>query len=521
MSVIRKRDGNRGDREGNNKKTKSDSLQPLETYAYNPDWEVDKYYDVALRRQDQTSFAGVAFTVGRAYDEIFASSLDGDRLAVTSGDCIWLWTPEGRALLSVDEGDWDVSCLAFSPNGEMLASGYRNGAFRIWNTSPEHEKFGTCLFKASPHIYEETESVVITSIAWSSDGKKVAIGTGYESRIEAENFTDGSIFVWHVDHIVWSIVCKIEDFAGGPCLSFSPDGMMIVSGYLNDVKVWDLNKRSDGSIACLRKFNLPDHVTSVLFSPDGKMIASGCVDGTVKVCSVDEQSTPITFGQKYPEPRRPYPYDINDDDSDDDDIFYLTSGTKVSVMFSPDGSILAAKHKTQIILWDVQTGLCLKTFKERAELNLYSTYQHSIYRAVCMSFFERDNETYFRHAFLKNRLKNGYKTPEAKVRFTVCKPQWWLKDATIMLTGFVANARYPVNNAMLMAISDMYPTFYDGTYYYILNMETNKVEKYTAKGLMAWIKKKRRRAIFKPSGDPKHKHSSAKALEDLVLQLRF
>ena len=559
MSVIGKRNGSAGDREGNAKKQKSDSLQhqlqPLKTYPYNPDWEVDHYYDVALKRQDQFPLEGLPFTVEGAYDDIFASSLDGDRLAMSWDDCIWLFSDVGDLknvctnLSELDSRDryfpqhWlSVSCLAFSPNGEMLASGYGNGTLKIWNTSPEHEKanpknkkFGERLLQFWPTYHTETVRIAVTSVAWSSDGTKVAIGTRYESRREAENFIDGSIFVWHVDHdqemsalgldtVKSTFLCKIEDFAGGPSLSFSPDGMKIVSGYSNDVKVWDLNKRSDGSIACLQKFNHPEHVSSVLFSPDGKMIASGCTDGTVKVYNIDKQSPPLTLGQKYPKSRPPYPHDGEDDSDDEDTIFYLTIGVKVSVMFSLDGRILALKNKKKITLWDVHSGLHLKTFKEEAEKyprNSYRQYRGAISRAVSMSFFERDNETYFRYAFLKNRLKEGRKTPEAKVRFYECKRQWWLKEATMMLTALAENIMYTINDVTFITIQNVYSKFFDGTYYYILNIETNNVEKYTEKGLMAWIKKKRRRAMYKRFGDSKYDDSSAKALGDFILQLRF
>ena len=63
-------------------------------------------------------------------------SPDGTRLAVGTGIGIWIYattSQEEPALIASDAGvAW---CLAYSPDGSVLASGSSDNAIRLWNAS--------------------------------------------------------------------------------------------------------------------------------------------------------------------------------------------------------------------------------------------------------------------------------------------------------------------------------------------------------------------------------------------------
>jgi WD40 repeat protein len=237
----------------------------------------------------------------------FAFSQDGNTLASVSNDStIILWDVATRQRIGKP---WsgpkaDVSSMAFSPDGKMLAVSY-DTAIILWDVASQ-QPIGQPWSASTYQVY---------SLAFSPDSKMLASGIGGPDGL-----------------IVWDIASQQpigQPLSGssGFSVAFSPDGKTLAwGGSDGKIRLWDVASRQPTGQA-LNGHN--DIVSSVAFSPDGKMLASGSADRTIILWNVASQQ-PI--GQALSGHSR------------------SVSG----VAFSPDGKVLASGSDT-LILWDLET----------------------------------------------------------------------------------------------------------------------------------------------------------------------
>ena len=209
-----------------------------------------------------------------------AFSPDGQQIASGSLDCtVKVWDCASGACTQTLEGhsDW-VKSVAFSPDGRQIASGSEDRTVKVWDCAS-----GACTQTLEGH------SNYVESVAFSPDGRQIASGSedctvkvwdcasgactqtleGHSSSVESVAFSpDGTQTL--EGHSNW-----IKSVA------FSPDGRQIASGSGDrTVKVWD---RESG--ACTQTLEgHSDWVKSVAFSPDGQEIASGSGENDKRVC---------------------------------------------------------------------------------------------------------------------------------------------------------------------------------------------------------------------------------------------
>ena len=212
------------------------------------------------------------------------------------------------ALLQTLEGHTDlITSVAFSPNGQKLASGSWDGTVRVWDTA------------SGVHLQTFDHQCGVQSITFSPLGQKLASGS-----------RDG-LRIWDV-----ASGSLIQTFEGShiKSLAFSPDGQNLASSCDNMIHIRDA---VSGNVLHKFKASPVDPVDSVAFSSNGQTLAfrSGRFCGPIHVW-----------------------------DSVSGSQLQRLEGSFTSVIFSPDGQkLVSGSQYGTIRVWDAGSGLPLKTLK--------------------------------------------------------------------------------------------------------------------------------------------------------------
>jgi WD40 repeat protein/serine/threonine protein kinase len=189
-----------------------------------------------------------------------AVSPDGRTVAASGNQAIVLLDLFTRAARFV-RGVGATLELAFSPDGQRLVAGGRNGQIFVWDLP--REKLSV-LRAHTDHL---------NSLTFSPDGQTLA-----------SRSWDRTIRLWDVRAGLPSrprLTLQVD--GGNPQLDFSPDSKLLASGTLSGpILVYD-------AASGARVFSLEGHrgtVFDVRFSPAGELLASAGRDGTVRVWEV-------------------------------------------------------------------------------------------------------------------------------------------------------------------------------------------------------------------------------------------
>lgn len=243
---------------------------------------------------------------------VAAFSPDDNYLASANGTEVKVWnvSPTGsQEWLDIYEHDGEVADVAYSSDGQSLATAGWDGQVMVWDADSGEQQF------------REFLSVIFRALALSPDGVSLAA-------VDDENI----VRVWN-----WMTQEEILEVSGHTdavtSLTYSPDGEhLATSSYDGTTRIW--NAVTGETVFVLERDTSP--VNDVTYAPDGNYLATGNRNGMVTLW---EAAT----GQFFKD-------------------WKGHAGAISGVAFSPNGQYLATAGSEGIVkIWDAHTFALLST----------------------------------------------------------------------------------------------------------------------------------------------------------------
>ncbi len=238
-----------------------------------------------------------------------------------------------------------VETLVFSPTGEYIATGARDGQVHLWEIATgkpgltvTHDKSVEAIaFSEDSSLFATGSADGIVNVWQVKSAENVTSLTGL-GRVNALQYlsnrtllvgTDSAVEIWSVDKQLLGILPHSQDDWGWHHVSFSPDGQLLAGmNQHGTIALWDVH--TGGTHKTLK--NVTGYKMELVFSSEGRCVGISKVEDTLKLW--DGFQT----------------------------ILFIPEEEVMSATVSSDSSLVAAGGREGTVkLWCVETQECCQT----------------------------------------------------------------------------------------------------------------------------------------------------------------
>ncbi|GAB2228167.1 hypothetical protein Droror1_Dr00009997 [Drosera rotundifolia] len=231
---------------------------------------------------------------------------------------VWEWN-SGSYILKQQGHYFDVNCLAYSADSQVLATGADDNKIKIWNVTT-----GTCFVTFAEHTN------AVTALHFTANNN-VLLSASLDGTVRAYDF-----FRYRNFRIFTSPSSR--QFVS---LTADPSGEVICAGTLDSFEIFVWSMKTGRLLDILSGHEGPVH--GLMFSPTNAILASSSWDKTVRLWDVFEGKGNVE--------RFPHTHDV------------------LTVVYRPDGKQLAASTLDgQIHFWDPIEGILMYTIEGRRDI---------------------------------------------------------------------------------------------------------------------------------------------------------
>ena len=244
--------------------------------------------------------------------ECIAYSPDGQLLAVGASDyTIKIWSIESHSEIATFQGHRSqITSVTFSPDGKQLATGSIDSTIRLWDLELKKERQKLVGFKG-----------LVNNVVFSPNGS-----------ILASAATDKTIRLWDLQSGKEKLKIDLEG-QDVKFLLFSPNGKLLASPIKNSVTIWEVETGTKIRSVVANKCD-----KGIWFAPDGNQLTTVSRDGATKIWDVRTGSQSWAYS--------------------------AVADSVLDVAFSPDDRQIAALLDDGTVkLWDKRSGELISTHR--------------------------------------------------------------------------------------------------------------------------------------------------------------